>query len=300
MKNAAHARYLAIAESLFVTLILGSTLVLAKIALNHLGPLTIAGLRYLLAFLLLIPFQLRRGTTAKWSSQTWVELILIGLSFYAIGNGALYLGLNYIPATTASLLLSFVPVLVLAASILWLREMPTRFQVFGIILSLAGSVLFFMPGLQAGEPLGVAIVSAGLVGNAMFDILGRKVILGRQVDTLSLTTIPLGVGGGILLPAALATEGLPRFSITGLGIVLWLALINTALVFLLYNHALRLLTAFEMSVVVNLTPLATAGWAWLLLKEKLGSLQILGMITVIIAIGLVQWGRNNERSTQNG
>ncbi len=49
MKNAAHARYLAIAESLFVTLILGSTLVLAKIALNHLGPLTLAGLRYLLA-----------------------------------------------------------------------------------------------------------------------------------------------------------------------------------------------------------------------------------------------------------
>ena len=300
MKNAARARYLAIAESFFVTLILGSTLVLAKIALHHLGPLTIVGLRYLLAFLFLIPFLLRRGIPAKWSSQVWIELFLIGLSFYVIGNGALYLGLNYIPATTASLLLSFVPVLVLAASILWLQEVPTRFQVFGIILGLAGSVLFFMPGLRAGEPLGIAIVSAGLGGNAMFGILGRKVILGRQVDILSLTAIPLGVGGGILLPAALAIEGLPRLSMTGLGIVLWLALINTALVFWLYNHALRLLTAFEMSTVVNLTPLVTAGWAWLLLEEKLGSLQILGMITVIIGIGLVQWGRKDELSAQNG
>jgi drug/metabolite transporter (DMT)-like permease len=87
--------------------------------------------------------------------------------------------------------------------------------------------------------------------------------------------------------------GLPRLSVTGLGIVLWLALMNTALVFWLYNHALRLLTAFEMSVVVNLTPLVTAAWAWLLLKETLGGLQIIGMITVIIGVGLVQWGRKD-------
>jgi drug/metabolite transporter (DMT)-like permease len=243
----------------------------------------------MLAFLLLLPFMLRHRIPAKWSSQVWIELFLIGFSFYVIGNGALFLGLNYIPATTASLLLSFVPMLVLAASILWLHEAPTRFQAFGIILSLTGSVLFFMPGLQAGVPLGVAIVCVGLAGNAMFGILGRKVILGRQVDTLSLTAIPLGIGGGILLPAALAIEGLPQLSITSLGIVLCLALINTALVFWLYNHALRILNAFEMSVVVNLTPLVTAGWAWLLLKEKLGNFQILGMITVIIGIGLVQW-----------
>jgi drug/metabolite transporter (DMT)-like permease len=296
VKNTAHARYLAVAESLFVTLILGSTLVLSKIALYHLGPLTIAGLRYLLAFLLLIPFLLRRKKPAKWSPQTWTELLIIGLSFYVIGNGALYLGLNYIPATTASLLLSFVPVLVLAASILWLHEAPARSQAFGIILSLAGSVLFFLPGFQAGEPFGIAIVSVGLAGNAMFGVLGRKVILGRQVDTLSLTAIPLGVGGGILLPAALAIEGLPRLSITGLGIVFWLALMNTALVFWLYNHALRQLTAFEMSVMINLTPVATAAWAWLLLKENLGSIQILGMVTVIIGIGLVQW-RSTARSS---
>jgi drug/metabolite transporter (DMT)-like permease len=136
-----------------------------------------------------------------------------------------------------------------------------------------------------------------LAGNAMFGVLGRKVILSRQVDSLSLTAIPLGVGGGVLLPTALAIEGLPRLSITGLGIVLWLALINTALVFWLYNHALRQLIAFEMSVVVNLTPLVTAVWAWLLLKEKLSSLQVLGMITVIIGIGLVQWRRKDGLST---
>jgi drug/metabolite transporter (DMT)-like permease len=134
----------------------------------------------------------------------------------------------------------------------------------------------------------------------MFGILGRKVILSRQVDSLSLTVIPLGVGGGTLLPTALAIEEPPRLSITGMGIVLWLALINTALVFWLYNHALRLLTAFEMSVVVNLTPLITAVWSWLLLKEKLGSLQILGMITVIIGIGLVQWRRGDKLPTRNG
>ena len=62
----------------------------------------------------------------------------------------------------------------------------------------------------------------------------------------------------MLLPIALTIEGLPGFSAIGWGFVLWLAVINTACVYALYNHALKVLAAFELSVILNLIPLVTA------------------------------------------
>ena len=47
---------IAVSECIAFTLIAGSTLVFSKIALDYLGPLTITGLRFFLAFLVLSPF----------------------------------------------------------------------------------------------------------------------------------------------------------------------------------------------------------------------------------------------------
>jgi drug/metabolite transporter (DMT)-like permease len=285
------ARYVAMAEGVAVTLILGSTLPVAKMALDYLGPLTITSLRYSLAFLLLFPFMARRGLVRHWPFRLWIRLFCLGFGFYVIGNGALFWGLKYIPATTGSLMLSLVPLLVLAAGILWLKEVPTRWQLAGVVVGLAGSGLFFSPGFKAGEPLGLAIVAIGLAGSVTLSVLGREIARGRQVDTLSLTAIPLALGGGILLPIAFSTEGPPGFSATGWGMVLLLAVVNTACVYTLYNHALKVLAAFEMSVMVNLTPLVTAFWARLLLGERLSIIQTVGMFTVIVGVVLVQWGK---------
>ena len=71
----------------------------------------------------------------------------------------------------------------------------------------------------------------------------------------------------------------------------WLALVNTSVGYLLYNHALRELTALEMNMVMNLTPLFTAFISWILLGERLGLLQGLGLIVMIAGVILVQRGR---------
>ena len=50
----------ALIEALLVTIIWSSTFVVVKLGLETLGPLTIAGLRYLLGSLVLLPFMLFR------------------------------------------------------------------------------------------------------------------------------------------------------------------------------------------------------------------------------------------------
>jgi len=282
-------RGLAIVESALVMIIWGSSFILIKLGLDHVGPLSVAGLRYWLAFLVLLPFAARRRTAnGPIARRVWLRLFLIGFSAYAVGNGALFLALQYLSATTGSFLMSFIPVLVLLLSVTWLREIPTRIQIAGIAISLLGSWLFFSDGLGAGEPSGLLIMAVGLCGFGVFSILGREVARDRRVNTLMLTTAPLGFGGGLLLLVALPLEGLPSSDASGWFIVVWLAIVNTALAYILYNHSLQTLTALEMNAMLNLSPLVTAAMAWLLLGDRIEAVQIAGMVVVIAGVLLVQ------------
>lgn len=281
----------ALAESLVVVWVWGSSFVLVKAGLRYAGPLTLAALRYTAAFLILLPFALR-GNTRPRTRAVWGRLALIGLLAYTIGNGCLFWGLQYLPSTTSSFLMSLVPLLVLAMSIPWLREYPSRLQVVGLVVCLLGCGVFFAPGLRAGEPLGLAVTGIGLVAFAAFGILGRGVARDGTAGTLALTAFPLGFGGIALLPLAFAVEGLPQMAAPGIGIILWLALVNTALAYLLYNHALQTLTALEMNLLLNLSPFATALIASLALGERLQIVQYVGMVVAIIGVALAQWRRN--------
>ena len=283
------SRALAIAEGLLVAAIWASSFVFVKVALTDMGPLTVAGLRYFLAFAVLLPFMLRGPKSARpVSRRLWIRLLAIGVSAYAIGNGALFWGLKYLPATTGSFMMSSVPLLVLFAGIVWLKEIPTWWQVVGLMITLVGGALFFSPGLESGEPLGIAIVSIGLFGFAAFGVLGRAVARDQQTDTLWLTAVPLAFGGGLLLLIALPLEGLPPLSGSAWAIVAWLAIVNTALAYILYNHSLQVLPALEMNVLLNLSPLGTAVLAWLFLQESLSRDQIIGIVIVIAGVMLVQ------------
>jgi drug/metabolite transporter (DMT)-like permease len=282
-------RIIAIGESFLVTLIWSSSFVIVKIGLESLGPLTIAGLRYFLGAIILLPFLIKRKPLiGSISKNQWLHLILIGISAYTVGNGAMFWGLKYIPATTGSLLMGLIPLLVLIGGALFLKEIPTRWQVFGVILSLSGSVLFFSSGLNPGEPRGIMILGFGLAGFVTFSLLGRGIARERQLDTLTLTTLPLAIGGVLSMAIALIVEGIPQFTNSSLLVVIWLAVVNTSFAYMIYNHSLRELTALEMNMIMNLSPIFTALLSWILLGEKLSPVQILGMMIVIVGVIFVQ------------
>jgi drug/metabolite transporter (DMT)-like permease len=289
------SRLLPLLTALLVTLIWSSTFVIVKFGLESLGPLSIAGLRYSLGALALLPFMLlRRSGIKPISKDLWMRLILIGVSSYTIGNGALFWGLKYIPATTGSFLMGLIPLLVMVGGAAFLKEIPTGWQILGVLISLLGSGVFFWGGLKPGEPLGIAVLVFGLVGFMAFSLLGRGIARERSLDTLVLTTLPLLIGGLVSVCLALAVEGFPRFTPRSILVVSWLALVNTSLGYLLYNHALRDLTALEMNMVMNLTPLFTAMFSWFLLGERLKIYQGIGMLVMIAGIILVQVGKRDS------
>ena len=288
------SRALALLEALLVSMVWGSSFIFVKLALTDLGPLTIGGLRYFIGFACLLPF-LRRHNFSLTRPQ-WLRMALLGFSAYTLANGAMFWALRFLPATTGSFLMSLITVTVLFGGVIWLREIPNRIQIFGICIVLAGMLLFFSPGLKPGEPIGLAIFMLALLGFTLFGLLSRVAVIDRQVDTLTLTALPLAIGGGLLLAIALPLEGIPSASLRTWGLVLLLAALNTALGYVLYNHSLQSLQAFEMNVLLNLSPVWTVLLGWILLGETLFNPQWAGMLVVLVGIMLVQKRNYKNRS----
>ncbi len=184
------------------------------------------------------------------------------------------------------------PLLIFIASLVWLKEYPSRRQGLGLLVALLGSGLFFSGGLKPGASLGLGIALVGLVAFSAFGVLGREVARERKVNTVLLTALPLAIGGLCLLLVAIPAEGLPHLTAKAWGLVLWLAVVNTALAYALYNHALKELTALEMNVLLNISPMITALWAWILLGERLSGIAWIGMIVTVVGVALVQQVRS--------
>ncbi|MDD5468789.1 MAG: DMT family transporter [Anaerolineales bacterium] len=288
-----HAR--AVLQALFVTFLWSTSWVLIKIGLKELPALTFAGLRYALAFACLAPFAFRSGRGASLRSLSpagWGGLLALGVVYYAITQGAQYLALQYLPAATVSLLLSFTVVLVAFLGIFLLGEKPSAAQWLGGGLYLVGVLVYFYPAeLPASQVIGLVIAGVGVLANALSSILGRSINRSQTLDPLSVTAVSMGAGATLLLASGLAVQGAPRLSLGNWAIVLWLAVVNSALAFTLWNRTLRTLTAMESSVINNTMLFQIAVLAWVFLGEALSWRQVLGMLVAAAGAVLVQLRR---------
>jgi len=283
-------RLRAILLALLVTFLWSTSWVLIKRGLTEIPPLTFAGLRYAIAFLVLLPACWRRSHEVRaLSLRDWGQLLALGLVFYALTQGGQFLTLKHLDAITFSLTLSFTPILVAMTGAVSLGEQPTRLQWVGIAMTLSGVALYFLPsGVPRGGALGFLLAGITVTANAGAAILGRAVNRRRAASPIVITTISMGIGAVCLLGTGVGTAGLPHLGLGNWGIILWLAVVNTALAFTLWNITLRTLSATESSVISNTMLIQIAVLAWLFLGETLSPVEIAGLLIVALGTLLVQ------------
>ena len=286
----------AVLQALFVTFLWSTSWVLIKWGLKEIPPLTFAGLRYAIAACVLLPgFWQKRDELRSLTRAYWVQLLALGVVFYALTQGGQFLTLKHLDAISFSLILSFTPLLVAGASTFTLKEKPTWLQWIGLVATLAGAVLYFAPANPfRGAAFGFTLAGLTLSANVVSSLLGRFVNRRRTVSPIVVTTISMGFGALLLLGAGLGTQGLPALSLKGWGIVVWLAVVNTAFAFTLWNRTLRTLSATESSVINNTMLIQIAVLAWIFLGERLGPLEIVGLLAVAAGTLFVQLKRKQR------
>ena len=285
-------RWRAILQALFVTFLWSTSWVFIKIGLQDIPPVTFAGLRYFLAFLVLVPV-FRRSDAATplrdLSRRDWLNLMGLGVLYYAITPGSQFMGLVYLPAITFSLLLNGTAVIVALLAIPLLREYPTWLRWGGVAVFVVGALVFFHPlAIPPGQAIGYLIAAVHILATSLSTIVGRGVNRGQRLHALTVTAVSMGAGSVMLLLAGLVTEPFPRLSLGSWAIVIWLAVVNTAFAFTLWNHTLRTLSAMESSIINNTMLIQITILAWLFLGETLTWIKIIGLTLAALGALLVQ------------
>lgn len=297
----ANSRITAIFIALFVTVLWSSSWILVKLGLKNIPPLTFAGLRYVWAFLVLLPVTLlnqkRRSAILNMPRRNWVRLTLLGLLYYTLTQGLVYVALQLLRAATLSLMLNFTTAVVAILSIFLLAEAPALVQWIGMSIFLVGGLIYFYP-LGIDEPLlGVVVGGVVVMTNALSSILGREINRTRDVDPMIVTLVSMGAGSITLLFLGTALQGLPRLDLLSWILIGWLAIINSAFAFTLWNMTQRTLNATESSIINNTMLIQIALLAWIFLGEKLTLQEIGGLTLAALGILLVQVRRSKPNST---
>ncbi len=278
--------------ALFVVFLWATSWVLIKIGLEEIPALTFAGLRYTLAFVCLLPLALitqRRSASAPLPRGALGQLVVLGLLLYTVTQGAIFLALAYLPAVTVNLLWSFSTLAVALLGILLLAERPSGFQWLGVALAALGAIIYFYPaGLRQGHPVGILVSAVGVLANAGAAILGRRINRERGIHPLLVTAVSMGVGSTALLSIGILIQGLPAITGKGWAIIAWLAIVNTALAFTLWNYTLRTLSATESSIINGTMMIWIPILAVVFLDETVNTKEVLGLLAAALGTLMVQ------------
>ena len=288
MAKEANPRTMAILKALLVTFLWSTSYIFTKFGLTNIKPLTLVGLRYLIASLVLVPIAIQRGEHHKLDKDNWWRFAVLGFLGYTLAQGLQCVGLSYLPATTVTLILNFTPLVVMVLNALWTGEYPNKAQIAGMILVFTGALLFFSDKVGGYTLTGMAITFISGLGWAGYMVAGKILFRDNKMSPLGNTAFAMGFGTAILSASALLIEGLAPITLTGWAIILWLGIVNTAVAFFLWNQALETVDAFELSILQNTMLIQTTALSILFLGERLAPIKYVYMALVFVGVYIVQ------------
>lgn len=285
------SRTKAILQALFVTMLWSSSIILIKKYLMGIPPLTFTGIRYMLAFLFLLPGLIkRRAEVRQLCSFEWRYLVILGLVYYTITQGGQFLALVHLDAITLSLLLSFTGPLVAVLGLIFLKEPVSRLQWGGMAIFLAGALVYFLPVTTIPKSsLGMGLALFTMIANSVAAVMGRGVNRHQRLDPMVVTGISMGIGALILLGGVVIFQGLPPIEPRVWLLLLLIAGLNTALAFWIWNRTLQSLTAMESSMINNSMLIQITLMAWIFLGESVSLIGVIGLIIAVVGLFLVNW-----------
>ena len=255
---------------------------------SGLEPSTFAFLRFGLAAPLMILFvgaTRRRLTPLLLSKEVWV----IG-AFNAAGFLCQFIGQQYTEASVAALLVNLSVVFAAGGAAVFLGERFGVIKGAGVALAVVGTVLITINGnlaaVSGGQLLGDLLYLAAAAFWAGYIVYAKKKNDQFDWDPVSLAAGIVTVTAIIFLPLA-ATAGAPQIDEATLWPVVYTALFNTAVAFVLYQQGLRYLTASSSAVVLTLEVVVAVAVSVLFLGEVLSVMAWVGAATILVSILMV-------------
>jgi drug/metabolite transporter (DMT)-like permease len=283
-------------------ILVGSAMVATRFVIDQSSPLSLALLRYIIGFCVLLPPALASARFPL-ERRDLLPIGLLGVGQFGILIALLNYGLEIIPAARAALIFATVPLLttVLAAALRIEQLNPLKtagvlLTILGVALALGERALDAAAGDERSWLGELAVFGSALTG-AVCSILYRPYL--RRYPTLPVSAVAM-FAAILFLAVLAATEGffdqVPHFTEVGWLAVLFIG-VNSGVGYFLWLWALGHGTATGVTVFLGLSPVTAAVLGIVFLGETL-SLQTAGGVACV-AVGL--WlATSNDRICRSG
>jgi drug/metabolite transporter (DMT)-like permease len=267
----------------------------ARMIVADAPPLTALAVRFLISGLIGVALARMLGETWRLTPLQWRATLIFGIC-----QNALYLGLNFVAmqtveASLAAIIASALPLMVGLASWVLFRERLPWLGIAGLAAGFAGVALIMGARLSADvDAVGVALCVIGVAALTTATMLLGSAASGGNV--MMIVGLQMLVGAATLAPVALATEAFevnwtPRLGLAFLYTTLVPGLAATWVWFRLVGR----IGATRAATFHFLNPVFGVAVAALLLGERLGPLDLVGVAIVTGGILAVQLSRQRAR-----
>jgi drug/metabolite transporter (DMT)-like permease len=287
--------YLLITMCLF-----GAAFTSSKVVVGQLLHDVAAALRFGGAAVILVMVLCLRPGSMRFSWRDLWRAGLVGLIGVTAYNFFFFWGLTLAPAIDGSVIVPVLsPVLTALFFLATGRESASATRIAGLVLGIAGSVVFFLgigeagTGASGGRFVGDLLYLGGAACWATYSIASKKVL--SKMDPLRATTY--ATGAGALALVVVAVPSFPGTDWSSVSTVTWanlvfLAVGPTALAYLLYYRALRSVGPVTATISMFVVPVFGTVSSVVFLGESFSAVQIIGAVITIVgavlAIGVVR------------
>lgn len=280
-------KVLALMLLLFTCVAWGGSYVSIQICLDAMGPVYLPFFRYLLSAVLLFVVLKGKGMSLRLEASDWVKVGLTALFsitvYFYFENSAI----KQIGANEAAILVAMLPVVALIGNRIFLKQKLLPRNIISAVISIVG-IYFVIGGVQFGEnKVGYFYVFLSNLSWSAY-LINTKPLL-KKYEGLVLTFYQCLIGSLAFVPA-LPTDYF-YFDKIDIGIILhflFLALVCSAVCTVCYTFAIKRCGVGISALCLNFIPVATFLFSFLILREVMRPIQMVGAFIAISGLLLMK------------
>src|SRR5829696_2329539 len=281
----------------------GSTWLFIKLGLADLPPFTFAGIRFVIACLILFSIIRIRGIQLPRARADWILLAVTGTLSFGFNYGLVFWGEQYITSGLAALLQATTPAFGLVFAHFHLPgERLTWAKIGGVVLGVCGVAVVFSNQLAvAGRQALMGCVA--LILSSIFVAYSNVLVKahGKNLNPAIMAAGQMFFGLLLLLAVGLPLEGSPfRFHWTLMAVIalLYLAVVGSVIAFLLYYWLVLNMDVTKSMLIALVTPVVAVILGMLVLDEEFGWRTLAGGAMIMLGIAITVLRRTRYEPVQ--
>jgi drug/metabolite transporter (DMT)-like permease len=261
--------------------------------LYEVPPLTLNFFRWLIVWIILIPFTLRDILkNIKVIKNNFYSILLMSITSISVFNSVIYYSLNFTQVLNGALMISIIPILIIFISFIFGTEKINFSQILGLILSVIG-VTIIVTRLDFAKLIHLDLNKGDLwllVAMLSWAIYSTMLITQKTgLKYLSFMTVIVSIGLIFLFPQFLFefnNNQVIKFNIPVIFITSYVVFFAGIGSYVLWNKAVVIVGPNKAGIFLHLMPVFSSFMAIFLFNEKLMNFHIIGAIIIITGIYL--------------